>query len=171
MTKDFAFFTTRGKWNPIRISGAGKAAHMHICTHRARKIALLETLLEEFVIAFCQEKKLSRWNFLWNPLEQLKSWRFHEFLSGVGKDDFLAWTRWMSISLTLLASLNPQIIRRAALKSWKPWQLIKTRAQIFSDQEMDESCSSAEIFSSTIFQNDTDQVKQSHVYVRASTLP
>ena len=64
------------------------------------------------------------------------SWRrwFHEFLSGVGKDDFLGWrTRWMSISLTLLASLNPQIIRRA-----DTWQLIKTWAQIFSDQEMDE---------------------------------
>ena len=64
------------------------------------------------------------------------SWRrwFHEFLSGVGKDDFLSWrTRWMSISLTLLASLNPQIIRRA-----DTWQLIKTWAQIFSDQEMDE---------------------------------
>ena len=101
-----------------------------LCTFA--KIALLETLLEEFVIAFCQ--KLSRWNFLWNH-EEL-GWRrwFHEFLSGVGKDDFLSWrTRWMSISLTLLASLNPQIIRRA-----DTWQLIKTWAQIFSDQEMDE---------------------------------
>ena len=127
-----------------------------LCTFA--KIALLETLLEEFVIAFCQ--KLSRWNFLWNH-EEL-GWRrwFHEFLSGVGKDDFLSWrTRWMSISLTLLASLNPQIIRRA-----DTWQLIKTWAQIFSDKEMDERNNAARRrayqrshFSWTIFQNDTDK--------------
>ena len=93
------------------------------------------------------------------------SWRrwFHEFLSGVGKDDFLSWrTRWMSISLTLLASLNPQIIRRApklqTLDSWSKLELKFSQIRKWTNEIMLRGGAyQRSHFSWTIFQNDTDK--------------
>ena len=98
------------------------------------------------------------WDFTWRirdrvlpkivPLEfSVKSWRVR-LTTMISRVFIRCWKGWFSqlkntmdeyLSLTLLASLNPQIIRRAvSTQTSDTWQLIKTWAQIFSDQEMDE---------------------------------
>ena len=124
---------------------------MHICQK-------LETLLEEFVIAFCQ--KLSRWNFLWNH-EEL-GWRrwFHEFLSGVGKDDFLSWrTRWMSISLSPFWPLSTlKLLGEQTLDSWSKLELKFSQIRKWTNEIMLRGGAyQRSHFSWTIFQNDTDK--------------